>query len=83
MRIYFGLNTMLKLTVIDEQVGHVQEIYLNVHMIEKDPPAVSGILLDLYCDYHGERIHFNNFNQIAFMNKRKLLALRNITAILS
>jgi len=83
MRIYFGLNITIKLTVIDEKVGYEQEIYLNVHKIKRDPPVVSSIVLDLYCDYHGERIHFDNFNQIADMNKRKLLALRNITAIIS
>ena len=82
MKIVFGLNIILRLIVIDEKVGYEDVLYINVHNIKKSLTE-SSTVVTLYCDYHGERIYFDNFGQIADMNKRKLLALRNITAILS
>lgn len=83
MKLYFGLNTMLKLVVMDNDVNYTQEIFINVHNITHEAPVATSILIDLYCNYHGELIHFKNWNEIASMDKRKLLALREIVAILS
>jgi len=83
MKLYFGLNTMLKLVVIAEEVGYEQEIFINVHNIMAEASAATSFLVDIYCNYHGELLHFKSWKEIVQMDKRKLLALREIIAILS
>jgi hypothetical protein len=74
---------MLKLVVIDEEVGYEQEIFINVHNIMAEAPAATSVLVELYCNYHGELLRFSSWEEIVRMDKRKLLALREIVAILS
>ena len=70
--------------VIDEAVNYVQDLYMNVNKIVQDPINLRpSHYITVFCIYKGTQILFRNFNEVASMDKRKLLALRQITVILS
>lgn len=83
MKLIFGLNIILHVEIIDEQVDYRQDLMMNVHNLKINPGIESDIRSIVFCDFHGKRIHFRDFDQIATMDKRKLLALKKITVILS
>lgn len=84
MKLIFGLNIILEVEVIDDKVGYSQTLYFNVHNIRVgDHSLPSGLQVLIFCDYHGKRIYFNSFDDVARLNKRKLLALRRLTVVLS
>lgn len=84
MRLYFGLNIILNVEMIDNEVGYHEVFKFNVHNIQVGGANLPGhIRTRIFCDYHGERINFKSFDDVARLDKRKLLALRNITVILS
>lgn len=86
MKLIFGLNIILHVEVIDKEVGYAQDLFINVHNIHKDPVIMPNEQLnriEIFAEYEGETLRFKNFNEIAKMDKRRLLALRKLTVILS
>lgn len=86
MKLIFGLNIILHVEVIDKEVGYTQDLFMNVHNIHEDPVIIPNEQLnriEIFAEYEGETLYFKNFNEIVKMDKRRLLALRKLTVILS
>ena len=77
---------MLKLVIMDAQVGYEQVKYLNVNNIKwTDPEAEKDFKLgmEMHSIVNGKRVNFDGFNELYYMNKRKLLSYRTIYIRLS
>jgi len=80
MKLYTGLNIELLLEVIDEKVGYTRIYAIDPHKLL--PHSLSRDA-QIYATFGGEVVYFSNFEEILNMDKRKLLAFKKITVILS